>query len=160
MSKLTYRVMGLALFAAMTSQANAANLLNTIFGPLQSFAAPGHLIIFPSGSITQAFFTAQKETVMLSFSAVCSTTGTGAQATKMKINVSGTTGSGVIYPTNQNSYVLCTAIGRDGGVDGRGTYTLVTGFEVNSGIHNLTVDVTPTNGGTSLISNLTIQVWE
>ena len=149
----------IAVLGTLSTTANAENLLNTGFGGLQTFTAPGPLIVFKSGSFTQTYFTTKAETVMLSLSAVCATTGTGLEQTKITINLSGKSGGTAVYPTNQGSFALCSAIGGPLASDGRGNYSLVTGVEVNAGIHNLTVQVTPPAGGKSSIADLSIQVW-
>src|SRR5258706_1781866 len=78
-------LIGAGVLLLATLPANATNLLNTIFAPAQTFSSTGFLKVFSSGSFTQAFSATTTKTVMISFSAVCSVSGTGDQATTIKI---------------------------------------------------------------------------
>ena len=156
MRKLYATLVAMSFVAAASAPAGAANLLNTTFPGLQTFTAAGPVRLFPSGSFFQAFTTTQAETVMVSFSAGCSVTGTGVQQLRLAIFID----SKAIYPTNRSNFVFCSAIGTPNGQDARASFSLVTGVEVGSGNHNVTVNATPTTGSKAILTNLTMQVWD
>jgi hypothetical protein len=135
--------------------ASAKNLLVTTFAGAQTFTAPGNLKLFKSGSFTQAFFSEQAETVMISFSSMCSTSGTTNQFTNLRILVDGSP----VYPTGQLAYVFCSVGGTTGIGDGQSTATVLIGRAVSAGSHSIQAIVTPRNGGTSRITNLSLIVW-
>ena len=150
-------LVGASILSLSTLPASAANLLNTIFAPPQTITDPDTLLaVFPSGSFTQSFTAPEAETVMLSFSAVCSISGTGNQALKIKITLD----SQVLYPTNKATDVLCSAAGANTNLDSLSTVTVMGARSVGSGNHNLQVRATPTNGGTGRIVDLGILVWD
>jgi len=139
--------------------ANATSLLETRYRNPQLFTQTGLAFVFAGSagsSFTQAFFTEGPRNVMISFTAVCSTTGTGAQYTSITILVDG---AGV-YPTNQADEVFCSAVGSTSHATGWGRNTVVAGLAVSPGSHNIQVQVTPHNGGQSRIDNLQLLVWD
>ena len=152
-----FRAVALSAFVLFLSAlpVSAANLLVTTFAGAQTFTTAGNLKLFKSGSFTQSFFSQQAETVMISFSAMCSTTGTTNQFTNLKILVDGNP----VYPTGQPTYVFCSVGGTTAIADGQTTVTLLTAKAVTAGNHNIQAVVTPQNGGTSRITNLSLIVW-
>ena len=160
MSKRYACILGVALAGAVGTTAQAENLLDTTVARAQTCnGGTCQFAVFESGSFTQTFFTGQAETVMLSFSAVCSVSGTGLQAAKIKVFVSNMQSGTVAYPTGNGSFSLCSAAGAARITDARGSYSFVTGVPVNAGFHNVTLQVTPTAGGVAELSSLGIQVW-
>lgn len=147
---------------AMSAAANAENLLDTKFGPAQSFTLPNsNAILFPSGSFFQSFFTAEAETVMISFSGVCSITGNGRKAVRIAIRVANTAAADeeILYPTSLPNFVLCSGNSTRTENDGRGTFSFISSINVKAGNHQVTMQVTPTTGARATISALSIQVW-
>lgn len=134
--------------------AQAENLLRTTFAGTQTFTAPGLLAIFPSGAQTQTFQVSQAQTVMISFSAVCSTSGTSNERTSIEILLEGRK----IYPGGKDN-VFCGTAGAATARDGLATHTVVTGAEVEPGFIDIQVRVVPRGGGTSRIDNLSLIVW-
>jgi hypothetical protein len=147
--------LGAALLVPTIVPATAANLLNTTFSNAQTLSSTGFLKVFQSGSFTQAFFTPTAQTVMISFSAVCSTTGTTTQLTSIKILVNST----AVYPTNQADDVFCSAVGTAPHATGWARHTVVTAVNVGQGSHSIQVQATPTGGGVTRIDNLALLVW-
>jgi len=140
----------------MSFPASATNLLFTTFAPAQTFTTTGNAIIFKSGSFFQAFSTSQQETVMISFSAVCTTSGTGNQFTSIQILIDGK----AVYPTDHANNALCSSEGAGTATDKLATSSITTAVSVSSGNHNVQVTVTPHNGGTSRIQFLTLLAWD
>jgi hypothetical protein len=148
--------LSIALLSLASVPASGANLLNTRFFNAQTFPATDFAAIFPGGSVTQNFNLATAKTVMISFSAVCSTSGTGNQFTSIQIQLDGTPA----YPTNLSDGVLCGTAGAATNLDGRATSTLVTAVSLPAGSYDVRVQVTPHNGGVSRIDNLALLVWD
>lgn len=151
-------VLGLGIVTLLIAPASAKNLLTARHGAAQSFTATGYLKI-AAGSVGGPYiqnFTADKaETVMISFSAVCSTSGTSNQYTTIRILLDGL----YLYPTNQQDDAFCSTAGATSVAHGLDTHTVITAVPVGAGIHGIQVRVTPQNGGTSRIDNLSLLVW-
>lgn len=150
----TRAILGAAGLCLTILPANAENLLATRFADAQTFTEPGFLAIFETGSFTQTFNVEEEQTVMISFSAVCSTSGTGNERTSIEIQVEGKK----VYP-GQDDNTFCSAAGAATSRDGRATYTVITGVEVEAGSNDIRVRVVPRGGGTSRIDNLSLIVW-
>ncbi len=162
--KMTGLNLGRLLFCAcalatLVTSANAKNLLNARYGAAQVFTTTA-LVKIGTGSVGGPYiesFTAPKaETVMISFSAVCSTSGTTDQYTTVRILVDGL----YIYPSNQQDDAFCSTAGATTATAGLDTHTVVTALSVTAGIHGIQVKVTPQNGGTSRIDNLSLLAWD
>ncbi len=151
---LARTLFGAAAFCLTALPANAENLLATRFAGTQTFTEPGLLAIFPSGSFTQTFVADVAQTVMISFSAVCSTSGTGNERTSIEILIEGTR----VYPAQRDN-VFCGTAGTAAAGDGLATHTVITGVEVEAGFIDINVRVVPRGGGTSRIDNLSLIVW-
>ena len=135
--------------------ANAGNLMITQFAGVQTFNAPGNLVLADSGSFFQSFDSEGPQNVMISFSAVCSTSGKGSEATSIQIILDGA----AVYPTNKADNLFCSVGGGKGTKDGLNTNAIITAVPVGGGTHTVQVTVTPLKGGTSRIDNLSMLVW-
>jgi len=147
-----------ACLVASAMPAAAENLLSTIFAPEQTFSAPKFLAVFPSGSVNQAFFVSTPQTVMISVSAVCGSTGTGNQGVALKLMIDGKS----VYPTNQIGNVFCASDHTALATPGSEMHSFVTGLEVKASMtsHSLQLQAIPLGTGTTgRIKNLSIQVW-
>lgn len=133
----------------------AEHLLTSVFAPEQLFTTPGLAKIFPSGSFTQSIFLTTPSTVMINFSAVCSTSGAGFKFTSVQILVDGKR----LYPTNQSGNVLCGTGGNETAADGLATNSFISTATLGAGNHNLNVNVVPTSGATSRLKNLALTIW-
>lgn len=143
------------IFYLMGVSASAGNLLITKFAGAQTFNAPGNLVLTDGGSFFQSFDSEGPQNVMISFSAVCSTSGKGSEATSLQIILDGA----AVYPTNKADNVFCSVGAGKGTKDGLNTNAIVTAVPVGGGTHTVQVTVTPLKGGTSRIDNLSMLVW-
>lgn len=151
-------VLGLGIVTLLIAPASAKNLLTARHGAAQVFTATGYLKIAAGsvgGPYIQNFTVDKTEIVMISFSAVCSTSGTTTQYTTIRIRLDGN----YLYPTNQQDDAFCSTAGATSASHGLDTHTVITAVTVGTGIHGIQIQVTPWNGGTSRIDNLSLLVW-
>jgi hypothetical protein len=146
-------LIGAGLLSLFALPANAKNLLTTTFPGVQTFSTQGFAAVFPSGSFSQAFFTETDDVVMISFSAICSTSGPAGAYTSVQILIDGS----AIYP----NALLCSSLGAATNTTELGTYSFITAREVKGQnvSHDIKVRVTPRNG-VSRIQSLNLLVWD
>jgi len=134
----------------------AANLLATSYLSEQSFSESGKLKIAKSGAVSQTFVAPAGQTIMISFSAVCSNFGLDYKATRIQIIVNGN----IVSPTDSPSNIFCSANGRISSHDSKSVNTIITSLTTGSSPSNsLSIKVIPINGSTSVLDDVVINVW-